>query len=74
MARATAVAIGANKAMRPKMIARTPRIMAKIQIFFAKLGKPSAVFGGTVADMSRIPSELAEQHGRTRALGNARHA
>jgi hypothetical protein len=34
--------------------------MAKIQIFFAKLGKPAAVFGGVVADMSRIPSELAE--------------
>ena len=49
MARTTAVAIGANKAMRPKMIPRTPRIMAKIQIFFAKLGKPAAVFGGTVA-------------------------
>jgi hypothetical protein len=57
------------------MIPRTPRIMAKIQIFFAKLGKPAAaVFEGTVADMSRILSELAEQHGRTRALGNTRHA
>jgi hypothetical protein len=48
--------------------------MAKIQIFFAKLGKLAAVFGGTVADMSRIPSELVEQHGRTRAFGNTRHA
>jgi hypothetical protein len=40
------VAIGANKAMRPKMIRELPRMMAKIQIFFAKLGKPAAVFGG----------------------------
>jgi hypothetical protein len=47
-------------------------MMAKIQIFFAKLGKPAAVFW--VADISRILSELAEQHRRTRALGNARHA
>mgnify|MGYP003693869795 CR=1 FL=1 len=59
MARTTAVAIGANKAMRPKMIPRTPRIMAKIQIFFAKLGKPVSGVRGTVADMSRILSELA---------------
>ena len=56
MARATAVAIGENNAMRPKMIARTPRIMAKIQIFLAKLGNPAAVFGGMVADMRKIPS------------------
>ena len=39
------MAIGANKAMRPKMIPRTPRIMAKIQIFFAKLGNSVVVFG-----------------------------
>jgi hypothetical protein len=32
--------------------------MAKIQIFFAKLGKSVVVFG--VADMSRILSELAQ--------------
>jgi hypothetical protein len=42
--------------MRPKMIPRIPRIMAKIQIFLAKLGKPAAVFGFSVADMRRIPS------------------
>jgi hypothetical protein len=48
--------------------------MAKIQIFLAKLGKPAAVFGGMVADMRKIPSELAEQHCRTRALGNTRPA
>jgi hypothetical protein len=72
MARTTAVAIGANKAMRPKMIPRTPRIMAKIQILLAKLGKPAAVFD--VADMSRILSALAEQHGRTCALGYTRYA
>jgi hypothetical protein len=37
------------------MIPRTPRMMAKIQIFLAKLGKPAAVFGGMVADMSKLP-------------------
>jgi hypothetical protein len=44
--------------------------MAKIQTLFAKLVKPAAVFD--VADMSSILSKLAEQHGRTRALGSVR--
>ena len=60
IARAIAVAIGANKAIRPKMIARTPRIMAKIQILFARPGKLAAVFGDRLADMKKIPSQLAE--------------
>jgi hypothetical protein len=38
------------------MIPRTPRTMAKIQIFLAKLGKPAAVFRGCVADIRKIPS------------------
>jgi hypothetical protein len=72
IAKTSAVAIGAKSAMRPKRIPRTPRMMAKIQIFLARLEKPAAVFGGVVADM-RIPSWFGDSMAGHPAA-NARHA